>query len=247
MTDENEDMDRELRRILVWYPVAHLRRYVDTLESALAHIKGEADTIYREAAEADPTSDEKNYLDYLAEERATHVNRDVPFMVWSSAFMTIFSLFETTATELAQERHAKRNGGVHLKPKFAKRFQKLAAAIDDLKKDVPDLKGSAAWQEIDQYREIRNMIAHRRGHLVLFDPDEQVDLDNQPESDEIREIRNDVARSKKIATYIKRRKKSNKSGLELANGLIVIKSEFCREALSTIHECLGELVAKLPN
>ncbi len=66
---------------------------------------------------------------------------------------------------------------IRLYAHFRKRFWGINEAIDELKKDVPQIKGERDWQEIVHYRQIRHIVVHGRSRLCVVTPEEQALLD----------------------------------------------------------------------
>jgi hypothetical protein len=121
----------------------------------------------------------------------------------------------------------------------------MDVAVDELKKDVPQIKSARDWQEITHYREIRNIIVHGRSRLCFLAREEEVLL--HAERDAVRRtIRNDAKQSAKIVSYAKRREDAGKNGLVVANSFVNVSPAYCREALYTICGFLQRVIASLP-
>ena len=107
------------RSMVLFFHIVSLREYIDTVNEGLEHVQEKENALYEKAAATASSSGEKNYLEYLAEERGTHVYRAVPFMLWSSAFVAVYSFFETEIREFAADNWVNRNGRVQGSPKKA--------------------------------------------------------------------------------------------------------------------------------
>jgi hypothetical protein len=151
MTEE-EELNRELRRALLFFRLADVLKYLDTAEAALDHTQEQASDDYDKIVADDPSFDRNNYIAFLEEERGNRLFRTMPFMLWGSAFIQICAIFEHEITRIAQERHAMRNGEGSKNPGFMRRFSDFDEISDDLKLDFPDIKASDDWQEIDHYK-----------------------------------------------------------------------------------------------
>jgi hypothetical protein len=167
-------------------------------------------------------------------------------MLWNSTFVAIISLLEEEIVELALEQHAKRNGDDSPVHAFRKRFWGMDEAVDEMKKDVPHIKGARDWQEIAHYREIRNIIVHGRSRLCFLTPEEKLLLTAETDAKKREAIERDAAQSVLIVEYARRRDLEGKSGLVVADGFVKVYPTYCREALGTIYGFLRRVISSLP-
>ena len=78
--------------------------------------------------------------------------------------------------------------------------------------------------------------------MVVFDAEEQAHFDKLPEDDGKKAIWRDLKRSTKIQSYVRKRMKLGKTGIELSGNLIKVTPDFCREAVHRIYGFLGKMI-----
>jgi hypothetical protein len=176
----DEDLNKELRRTLLYFWLAGTLKYIDTAEAALERTQNEASTDFDALPNDDPAFDYQNYTAFLEEERANHLFGTVPFMLWSSAFIGICALFELELTRVAQWRHASRNGREPKNPALVKRFSRFNDLVGELTLEFPEIRTGSDWEEVDVYREIRHVMVHHGSHILILSYEEKAELTGFP-------------------------------------------------------------------